>query len=126
MKKTGVKHPLGNGRCNVSLEEIKAITGHFHADRASERDGWEAVGDGCARACAGEGVGAPHDLVLALLLLALPHHDALDDGALLGREVRQVWHIGHGGRPRVRGPAARCGALPAARRSARLSSRRFV
>lgn len=74
------------------------------------RDGARAVGVGVR----GRG-GAPHDLVLALLLLALPQHDALDDGALLGREVRQVRHVVHGGRapPAGRGPAACCGAVPA-------------
>lgn len=85
------------------------------------------------RAGRGRGGGAPHDLVLALLLLLLAHHDALDDGALLGREVRKVRHVGHGGRqpsatapPAVRGPAACCGAVPAARRQARHSARRFI
>lgn len=61
--------------------------------------------------------GTPHDLVLALLLLPLAHHDALDDGALLGGEVRQVRHVGHGGRRR-----AACGAR--ARRVAVLCPRR--
>lgn len=45
--------------------------------------------------------GTPHDLVFALLLLPLAHHDALDDGALLGGEVREVRHVGHGGRRRA-------------------------
>ncbi|KAI8429797.1 hypothetical protein MSG28_000328, partial [Choristoneura fumiferana] len=68
-------------------------------------------------------VGAPHDLVFVLLLLPLAQHDALDDGALLRREVRQVRHVGHrvrgGGRPRaLRGPAAmRCCARGATLRA---------
>lgn len=53
----------------------------------------------------GTAAGAPHDLVLALLLLSLTHHNTLDDRALLGREVREVRHVGHGVRRR-----AACGA----------------
>lgn len=70
-----------------------------------------------------QAVGAPHDLVLVLLLLPLAQHDALDDGALLRREVGQVRHVGHrvqgGGRPRaLRGPAAmRCCARGATLRA---------
>lgn len=33
---------------------------------------------------------SPHDFLFAFLLLLLPHHDRLDDGPLLGREVREV------------------------------------
>lgn len=79
------------------------------ASRARERGGevvWcDAVGRyaGSVR----RAQGAPHDLVLALLLLPLAHHDAFDDRALLGREVREVRHVGHGGR---RPPRAACGA----------------
>lgn len=57
-----------------------------------------------------EGRGTPHNLVLSLLLLPLAQDDPLDDGAFLRREVRQVRHVVHGGRPRAeRGPAVlRC------------------
>jgi len=39
---------------------------------------------------------SPHDLVLLLLLLLLPHEDILDLHPLVGREVRQVGHFVHG------------------------------
>lgn len=52
------------------------------------------------------GRGTPHNLVLSLLLLSLAHYDTLNDGALLGREVRQVRHVVHGGR-RASGARAR-------------------
>lgn len=76
-----------------------------------------ASATGRAGGCAGgAGSGTPHDLVLALLLLALAQDDALDDGALLRREVRQVRHVVHGGRAaggaRTRRELRSCAARP--------------
>lgn len=81
---------------------------------------------GGARA-AGRGVrGTPHDLVLALLLLALSHHDAFDDGALLRGEMREVWHVGHGGRRRAASGARARRVLRCCARGATLHSEVYL
>lgn len=66
-----------------------AITTLSHMVHFVAGDGKERVEAGCGGVRGrGRGEGTPHDLVLALLLLLLTHHDAFDNGALLGREMR--------------------------------------